>query len=74
MATTSDLGLELEQAQYWPHYRIRRGVRARRVGHPFVLNGRMYNDGYIVRCPDGDFTVVTVAEFNAVYELTERHD
>jgi hypothetical protein len=74
MATGIDPELELEHAGRWPHYRIRRGIRAKRIGRPFVLNGHMYSDGYIVRCPDGGFTVITVAEFHAVYELTEAHD
>lgn len=71
---TLGMAPELERAERWPHYRIRRGVRAKRIGRPFVLDGRMYHDGYIVRLPGGDFAVISVTEFTAVYELTEAHD
>jgi hypothetical protein len=74
MAARSDIELELGGAQRWPHYRIRRGIRAKRIAHPFILHGHIYQDGYIVRMADGDFAVLTRSDFEAVNELTESYD
>lgn len=74
MAARSDIELELGGAQRWPHYRIRRGIRAKHIGHAFVLDGHIYPDGYIVRMPDGGFAVLTRGEFESIYELTDSYD
>lgn len=66
--------LELGHAERWPNYRIRRGIRAKRIGHAFVLHGHLYADGYVVRMPAGELAVVTVTEFEALYELSELLD
>lgn len=59
--------------EHWPSFRPRLDVRARRVGHPFTFEQRLYRDGYLVTLPEGGLAVVTVAEFEAVYELAGRH-
>jgi hypothetical protein len=57
------------RAEHWPTYRVRLDVRARRVGHPFTFDHRLYPDGYIVHDQGGRVRVVSVAEFEALYEL-----
>lgn len=58
----------------WPTYRPRKTVAARRLDRPTTINGRMYTDGYLVRNEAGAMVVVSVAAFEAVYELAGRDD
>lgn len=57
-----------DDATYWPSFRPRRQVRAKRIGRPFDYAGRFYKDGYLLRGGDGRVVVLTVAEFEAIYE------
>ena len=57
-----------DDARYWPAFRPRREIRARRVGHAFDFDGRFYRDGYVMRAADGRIVVLTVPEFEAIYE------
>lgn len=57
-----------QDAHYWPTFRPRRHVKARRVGHAFDFDGRFYRDGYVMRGADGRVVVLTVLEFEAIYE------
>jgi len=61
-------------ANYWPTYRPRRSVCARRLGVPTWIDGHYYRDGYLVRDVHGHVSVVPVADFEAVYELAGRDD
>lgn len=54
--------------KHWPRYRARRAVVARRLGGPTWIDGRYFRDGYLVRTR-GAVVVMTVADFEAVYEL-----
>lgn len=62
------------KADRWPTYRPRRAVVARRLDGPTWLDGRFYRDGYLVRDASGRFTVVHVAEFEAIYELGTAYE
>lgn len=55
-------------AQFWPTFRPRHAVKAKRVGRPFDFDGRFYRDGYVMRGGDGRVVVLTVPEFEAIYE------
>lgn len=55
--------------RHWPTYRPRRSIVARRLGQPAVIDGRYFRDGYMVREPLGRIVVMTVADFEAIYEL-----
>jgi hypothetical protein len=63
-----------DDARYWPTFRPRRHVRARRVGHAFDFDGRFYADGYVMRGADGRVVVLTVREFEAIYEPAGRDE
>jgi hypothetical protein len=58
----------------WPTYRPRRAVAARRLDGPTWLDGRFFRDGYLVRDERGLIAVVTVAAFEAVYELAAANE
>jgi hypothetical protein len=58
----------------WPTYRPRRAVAARRLDGPTWLDGRFFRDGYLVRDERGLIAVVTVAAFEAVYELAAAYE
>lgn len=58
----------------WPTYRPRRAVAARRLDGPTWLDGHFHRDGYLVRDERGLIAVVTVAAFEAVYELASAYD
>ena len=60
------------QAERWPSYRPRRQVVAQRLHEPLWLDGDYHRSGYLVRTPDGHFAVMSVAAFEAVYELEAR--
>lgn len=57
------------RAERWPHYRARRQVVARRLAEPLWLDGQYFRNGYLVRGADGVMAVMSVAAFEAVYEL-----
>lgn len=57
-----------DEARFWPTFRPRHAVKAKRVGRPFDFDGRFYRDGYILRGADGRVVVLTVLEFEAIYE------
>jgi hypothetical protein len=48
---------------------VRRDVRARRIGHPFIFDSHLYRDGYVVRDNGDGYRVLTVSEFETIYEL-----
>jgi hypothetical protein len=58
----------------WPTYRPRKAVAARRLDGPTWLDGRFFRDGYLVRDERGLIAVVTVAAFEAVYELAGAYE
>lgn len=60
--------------RWWPTFRPRRHVKARRVGEPFDFGGRFYDDGYVMRGSDGVIVVLSVREFEAVYEPAGRDE
>lgn len=67
-------GVEPVHVERWPRYRARLDVHAKRIGRPFVHERHLYHDGYLVRQADGQVVVVSVAEFEAFYELSGRDD
>lgn len=60
--------------RHWPTYRTRRNVLARRLGTPTWVDGTYWRDGYLVRGVSGGVVVVSVAEFEAVYELAGMNE
>lgn len=63
------LALEPHGSEFWPRYRVRRDLRAKRIGRPFIFEHHYYRDGYLVRDSNGRYVVVSVADFDALYEL-----
>lgn len=64
----------LPDTSRWPTYRPRRSVTAKRLSAPEVIDGRLYQDGYVVRGVDGRVVVMHVAEFEAIYELARAYE
>lgn len=52
----------------WPTYRPRRAVAARRLAGPAWIDGHYFRDGYLVRDDAGHIGVMSVADFEAIYE------
>lgn len=63
------LAIEPHSSEFWPRYRVRRDLRAKRIGHEFIFEQHYYRDGYLVNDANGRFVVVSVADFDALYEL-----
>jgi hypothetical protein len=60
--------VQVSDATFWPTFRPRHAVKAKRVAGPFDYGGRFYRDGYVLRGADGRIVVLSVAEFEAIYE------
>jgi hypothetical protein len=61
-------------AEFWPTYRPRRSVAARRLPAPTTVGGTVYRDGYMVRDEHGHIGVMGVGDFEAIYELARVGD
>jgi hypothetical protein len=61
-------------SEFWPTYRPRRSVAARRLPAPSTVGGTVYRDGYLVRDEHGHIVVMAVADFEAIYELARLDD
>jgi hypothetical protein len=62
-------------SRFWPAFRLRKTVHAKRVPGGSTIGGRFYKDGgYLLRDGNGDPWVMPTGEFEALYESMSRDE